>query len=254
MLTIDLERFTWKKPKSRRKGFAWVGTGDDRQLAPVPGAPFVDYRPDKGLFRTFAGLPETPEAVLKFANRFGPLTERPEGCPLEVWRQEIALLRQVVRLQDALDKGDWQKVRENLEPTTGRSREELVDKAAQRWTRLAVNALLHLEWESALKKGSVHIWLKHQDLREFMRCQFVYALIGRLEFKPCEVCGRSIQVDPRVSRGDRKTCSNTCRFQLYRQRKRKAVELHAKGWTARKIAKELNADVSKIKTWLSSEE
>jgi len=275
MLTIDLETFVWERPKSRRKGYAWQGSGDDMQLAPVPGVRFEKYRLERkksaasaaGLFRTFADVEETPGAILEFANRFGSLRERLEFCPLSVWKQQIALMRQQVQLQDALDAGDWKAVRDNLarfrfdvpsvmavqEKLAGGKMvlpDELVNAAVSRLVFPVVNTLKYLEWEGVLDKKTVQLRLKHPDLQNFLWFQFGHALIGGLGFDQCRVCKTWFRIDPKVSRADRITCSDSCRFQRYRQRMRRAAELNAQGWPVKKIAKELATDTNSIKTWI----
>ena len=90
----------------RKRGFAWDGTGEDARLVRVPGAAFAPYRPHPGIFRDFAGLDQTPAAILTFANHYGALRHRPELEPLAFWRKGIQHMAELVRLGDAVAAGD----------------------------------------------------------------------------------------------------------------------------------------------------
>jgi hypothetical protein len=279
MLEINFDRFVWRRPASRRKGFTWQGAGDDMQLVAVPGAALKEYRPDPALFRTFASLDETPEAIGRFANRYGLLRERPEVCPLVFWRQGISEMRQAVALQDALDASDPEKVRKNIQPflaydteaareirkklATGKrlTDQELFQAAVLRLLYGAVGELKpEVAWDIKARRATLH--LAHPDLLAFMRFQLAHALIARRRFGQCRACGGWFRLDPRVNRADRLTCSNSCRFARYRQRKREAVELRARGMNVRQIVKELGVKpqphedksaIDIVKSWIASE-
>jgi hypothetical protein len=83
-----------------------------------------------------------------------------------------------------------------------------------------------------------------------MYFQFADAIHGNKRYKRCEGCGRWFELSPSVNRADRLTCSDSCRVKLYRQRMRRAQEMHAKGITVAVIASELGSDVKTIKTWI----
>jgi len=97
----------------------------------------------------------------------------------------------------------------------------------------------------------VELRLKHADLLGFMFYQLGHALIGGRRFQQCVVCGKWSLLAPGVNRADRTTCSGYCRLRRYRQRRAKAEELHRRGWSPKKIAKEIGSDVSKVEKWLS---
>jgi hypothetical protein len=141
-------------------------------------------------------------------------------------------------------------VQEKLAAGRKLSVDELVNAAVMRLSYLAVNALRDLEPEGALRMGRVVLRLKHKDLLSYLWFQYAHALIARRRFRQCRHCGRWFHVDPRFNRADRSTCSDSCRFQLYRRRQRQALDLYARGWTVKKIARELGSDVDVIKTWI----
>jgi hypothetical protein len=277
MLQFRLDDFTWQRPASRKKGFTWEGTGEDMRLVRVPGAAFHSYQPHPGIFRDFAGLEATPEAVLKFVNRYGTLHERLEFNPFPSWRQGIQHMAKLVTLSDAVTVGDWKRIPKALEPFLAdaslsdaadlrpirqkHKRGEEVSRNEQ--AHAAVMRLYHAiaplerfevegSWNSLT--GNVELRLKPAELLDFMFLQLGYALIGGRRFGQCPVCGKWSLLTPGVNRADRTTCSDYCRLKLYRQRRAQAVALGHSGWTPEQIAKEIGSDISKVKTWLSEAE
>jgi hypothetical protein len=97
--------------------------------------------------------------------------------------------------------------------------------------------------------GRVQLRLKHDDLLGFIFWQLAHAVFERRRFNQCVVCGKYSLLATGFSRKDRTTCSGYCRVRLYRLRT-KSRELHALGWSPRRIAKEIGLDVSKVDKWL----
>jgi hypothetical protein len=290
MLTLALEQFTWQRPAGRKKGFAWEGKGDVMRLVRIPDVPLEDYQPHGGLYRDFAGLLITPEAVLRFANQYGylKLVGRPAvdeisedeisyGRFNEDWVKPIREMKEMVALADAVASGDLAAIRAALGPRSILDREamgceqfdrelnqgktpdpkhlppnEVVTVAARRlYYPLpdCVDWYPEATWNAKTK--SVHVRLKYWGLREFMYGQLCLSLIEGRQFQQCTACGKWFQLAPSVNRADRTTCSSSCRFIAYRRRRRRAVELHGKGWSIKKIAKEIGSDISKVKQWVS---
>jgi hypothetical protein len=83
--------------------------------------------------------------------------------------------------------------------------------------------------------------------------QLAHAVAGNRPSRRCEVCRRWFELDPAKTRADRRTCSNTCRTKIYRQRQHQARELHARGKSLREIAKALNSDVPTVKKWVKEQ-
>jgi hypothetical protein len=274
MLQLSLDEFSWQRPASRKKGFAWEGTGEHMQLVHVPGAAFSSFRPDAAIFREFAGLEQSPDAVLNFANRYGALRQRLEFNPFSFWRTGIQQMSQLVTLSDAVTAGDWKRIPKAIQPFLADpnlanagdirpirqkqkhgelvSRNELAHAAVVRLCH-AIMPFERLEVEGSWNSlsGRVVLRLKHEDLLGFMFCQLGHAFIGGRCFLQCAVCGKWSLLSPGVNRADRTTCSDYCRLRRHRQRRAKADELHRKGWSPEKIAKEIGSDVSKVKNWLS---
>jgi hypothetical protein len=83
--------------------------------------------------------------------------------------------------------------------------------------------------------------------------QFALALAGDKHYQQCVSCGKWYELLPGVNRADKQTCSQTCRTRVYRQRKERALALHAEGKTPRAIARELDAKVDAVTKWITSE-
>jgi Putative ATPase subunit of terminase (gpP-like) len=274
MLNLILDDFTWPRPASRKKGFRWEGTGEDMCLADTAGASFTPYQPHPGIFRDFADLGQTPEAVLKFANRYGALRRRREWDSFPFWRKGIQQMNQLVTLSDAVTGGEGKEIPKALEPFLADAHlSEAADLRPIRqklkrgenaslndYAHAAVVRLCHatspaerLEVEGSLNPvtGQVDLRLRHADLLGFMFYQLGLALLGGRRFRRCAVCGKWSLLRPGVNRADRTTCSGYCRLRRCRQRRQQAEELHRKGWSPQKIAREIGSDVSKVTEWLS---
>jgi hypothetical protein len=270
-MDIELDRFIWHRPASRRKGYAWIETGDDEQLELKAEARFKDYKPDSALFLDFAELQTTSKEVLKFTNRYGPLRERLEYVPLSVWTEQIGLMRQAVALMKGLATTDFEKIWSNLQPfdtfDTDQTRSlkakikagkrlsdsDLVSAAVMRLFYLSIHALGDLEPEAGLVKGKIQLTVKHPDLLSFLWFSLGHAVLDKRQFKQCQACDKWFTVHPKMNRSHKTTCSSSCRFQLYRLRKKRAFELHQEGWTIKRIAKELEAEAEKVKNWINQQ-
>src|SRR5260370_23994124 len=201
MLQLSLDEFSWQRPASRKKGFAWEGTGEHMQLVHVPGAAFSSFRPDAAIFREFAGLEQSPDAVLNFANRYGALRQRLEFNPFSFWRTGIQQMSQLVTFSDAVTAGDWKRIPKaiqtfladpnlanagDIRPIRQKqkqgelvSRNELAHAAVVRLCH-AIMPFERLEVEGSWNSlsGRVVLRLKHEDLLGFMFCQLGHAFIG----------------------------------------------------------------------------
>src|SRR5579872_2624654 len=108
---------------------------------------------------------------------------------------------------------------------------------------------LQLSWNGTAKAGEVHA--VPRTLFAALCLQFALALAGNKNYQQCVSCGKWFELLPGVNRADRQTCSQTCRTRVYRQRKERALALHAEGKTARAIARELEAKVDAVVKWIT---
>jgi hypothetical protein len=109
---------------------------------------------------------------------------------------------------------------------------------------------LKLSWNAAAKSGEVHA--VPTNLFAALCLQFALALADNKNYQRCASCGKWYELLPGVNRADRQTCSQTCRTRVYRQRKERAIALHAEGKTARAIARELDAKVGAVQKWITT--
>jgi hypothetical protein len=271
---MHLDKFTWKRPASRHRGFAWQETGG---MALVDGADLVEYEPDLGLHRTFAlGVEPTQAAILGFADKYGALRDRYDLCHLGFWRDQIAEMRRAITLSTALASKSLSKVRENLLPLylpdvpAMRDIKAKLDAGAKLSdAETAIAATLHLTYfarEAVSRLSPVATWnakertvtlrLQPPDLLDVLWLQFAHALNGGHRYLQCAGCLRWFQVNvrrgARQARSDREICSQTCKVTMSLRRKRRARELHAEGWTVPQIADEVKSDQNQVRKWISS--
>ena len=278
MLTLSLGRFDWRRPKFRKKGFAWEGRADTSRLALIPGVAFEDYQPPVSLYRDFVGLSCTPDAVLQFANSYGALSYAHRRLPgMEVglprdsfarWLEQIRMMKEMVALADAVQVGSLEGMVEALRPLCRREAmylepdrvtSEIIGgrATADEIATVATGKLFQsfhgwspeASWNA--EKKSVDARFTFSSLTDFMYSQVSISLIQGRQFQQCKACGRWFQLAPGVGRADKATCSSSCRFTLYRQRRRRALELHEQGWPHKKIAKEVGSEISKVKQWIA---
>jgi hypothetical protein len=274
--------FSWPRPTVRH-GFQWVGEGAAMRLEPMPGVRFADYRPGEertALYRTFAGLEPTPRSVLRFANRFGQLGQTGDVRSFfDAWAGHIAWMRQLVALANALGD-DAAGIRTVLGPI---AREDLRAVAERRRSAIAAVRVASLTDDEYAHIGLARILLAllgsggllsglslasgrdprtgrrvvgftHDDLAGFLLFQFARAWLGDWQLRRCDGCGKWFRLLPAVNRANRTSCSNSCRVNLCRRRRRQAVQLaeqlRAEGKSMREIAREVGSDMDTVKGWL----
>jgi hypothetical protein len=90
-------------------------------------------------------------------------------------------------------------------------------------------------------------------LLSFLWFQFARALTGNRIHHTCRGCGRLFEVSS--GKGGRTVraefCRPECKFRDYRQRVKRAGELHAAKWSLRQIADELGSNVGTVKEWIA---
>jgi hypothetical protein len=272
--------FTWERP-AKRTGFKWQERDGHPWLTRIEDARFKSYQPLEekmcsGLFRTFANLKQTPEAILEFANRFGSL-----GGDFDVFRifkQGIETMKALVRIWDANRTKDWRGLRAGLSVpifiAPGIDRPDVNVKiagtdelrnAGLRVLAAAIEPFMlrsmfgawdkprpALVWNSQKNTAALKLW--PPTLLDALYVQFADAILGNKRHRQCQLCGRWFELLRQVNRVDRQTCSTSCRVEIYRQKKKRAAELHAKGWSITRIATEVGSDASTVKKWATQQE
>jgi hypothetical protein len=288
---------------------------------------FVDQ---PALFREFAKLPPTKEAILRFAEEFGdlspaiavptghrrkrqpkppadvaydptqfyPLGTRPGwearaeatqkwnewgavlGTSLTTWQTEVCRMRLFLDLWDAAKSKNKRKLAGIIRATKkgqfvsveaggtdARLKELLLipgtpayaepsDMVALAWVLLSNCLPLYLPVEASLIFGSrkrpTHVAFGFHSLRDALWAQLARAISDGRTFIECENCGKSMELSLEAHRTNRTLCSNACKSAIYRQRQRRAIDLHEKKWSRRQIAKEVGSDEATIKGWLDN--
>jgi hypothetical protein len=111
---------------------------------------------------------------------------------------------------------------------------------------LALGAQTMLDWP----EGRNELVTRPSNLLSALWFQFALSISGRKNYRPCEVCGRAMEMSPDVNRADRRYCSDACRSRAMRRRQKKAAEMRQAGKTLREIAKATGSDMATIKNWL----
>jgi hypothetical protein len=84
----------------------------------------------------------------------------------------------------------------------------------------------------------------------FLWLQFGRAIADDKEFVRCRTCQTWFERSTETARTNRRFCSNACRTKNYRRRRAEARRLHVAGVPVRQIAKQLDADVAAVRTWI----
>jgi hypothetical protein len=273
MLEVIWDDFTWQRPVSRKRGFAWDDT-DEMRLVRVPDAAFKSYKPHPGIFREFADLEQTPKAVLAFANRCGTFRERLEFNSFSTWCQGIHQMQELVQLADAVIADDWRRIPKALEPflaapfLANAPETRLIHQKQKGGETISRDELAHAALTQLYKRvaplerfggtvgawnadsGKVELRLKCNEMIDFMFLQLGRTLLGDLRVRQCQACGKWSLVAG-AGRTDRATCSGYCRLKLSRKRREKALKLSRRGCPLREIATKVGSDVSQVKTWIA---
>lgn len=238
--------------------------------------PYAPLRDEPALFRTFADLTTTPDAIVSFADRYGLLggsvkrelvMEEPDRMwigrveRVASWRDEIAAMRSVVQAWDRARRGEphgsprWQrpdKVRKVYRSGLCQNAAALIRRA--RAPELLPNVQRAINAKLAAETGARMLWNREEvRLRLHLRpasllgalwLQLAQAIDGNADYRRCEVCAAWIELRP-----NRTYCSNACRFKAYRARQGRARELHSAGMAPEDIAHGLGSDVETIRKW-----
>ena len=301
-----LSRFEWAVAPG---GYRWIESKWGVVLTPCdeePGEP-RRYRPftkrHAGLFRTFAELEPTQDAVLSFANEFGMLgapwsqprdesrviltaedqafadrqginvgeryepiecfDRSPDGDNNHCWTMQIALMSSLIRLADR-DLPTRGRYFDPAFPTGSLNESEVVARLRFDGTGVTlkkqVNKALNetcgfeLAWFPDREKP-FSLNLTPHSLLGTLWLQMAYSLAGYKTWRECgrTGCDRFIEIsrEPTTgARSDARFCSDACRARHYRARKRQAIELAAKGWSAARIGRELRSDTQTVRGWL----
>lgn len=214
------------------------------------------YRPMQrehaALFREFGDVDyQRADAVLEFASRYGLLgvpwwsqfvryrasdgeeyDHHAEGESHLQWALEICFMREGIRLAGRRSAKDTKRFKwlfdRNLQHVQGR-----------------------LGFDQA---GSPRLLLEPLTLIAAMWLQLALALTGDKRFEACKFCRRTFEISTDQSgfRSHREFCSDSCKTNDYRRRKRTALRLAADGDALRAIAEKTKTDSSTVQAWISA--
>jgi hypothetical protein len=127
-----------------------------------------------------------------------------------------------------------------------RAAQALLQHAANEALELHTSARVLLDDETE-RQG---LYVTPKNLLGAMWVQFAQSIDSGGSSKRCGKCGNWMQLAPGTNRSDRDFCSDRCRVNAYRQRKKSAVALHRKGMASRVIAKKIGSDLETVRGWL----
>lgn len=110
---------------------------------------------------------------------------------------------------------------------------------------VGVHVLWHGERKSAVLK------ILPNSLLGLMWWQLARAVVGEVNFRPCKVCGRLIEIGSGAFTKARELCSPACKQQDHRNKVKRAKELKGEGKSVKQIAKELDTEPEVVTNWLT---
>lgn len=243
---------------------------DPQDLASDYYDPFI-RAPD--LFKNFAKLEPTEDAILAFAKKYGVISRHlPDEVSLLQWRAEIADVANAIELWEAIRANDDDALHRHvrwrrgcLEFCSPLALGEVVrwnDRASEHKPGDLIGPAIELlDFVSQRAKterlvprrvaGVLTFLIAVGTLLDVLWVQFAVAVAGDKRYRQCEHCSVEFEMAPGVNRVDRAFCSDSCRVTAYRRRMRLAVELAAAGKPLKEISKKVGSPVEVIKRWLA---
>ena len=212
----------------------------------IPVRKFDPFEEHTGMFRQFANLPASEDAILNFANRYGWLgvpdlvvqeSELPDddlsarellevagnwhfgdhsefsGESIEIWSNMIAQISESVSLWDRLmDERKFPQSRTD-------------DEINQDWRRLEVivnygmgnTGGAHLSYDG--KRIGFRFRYHAVNLTKVLWLQLARAIVGKKQYERCKQCASYFEIGPGVGRKGKVYCSKACKQAASRERK-----------------------------------
>jgi hypothetical protein len=127
-----------------------------------------------------------------------------------------------------------------------RAAQVLLQHATNEALELHTSAMVLLDEETE-RQG---IYVNPKNLLGALWVQFAQSIDSGGSSKRCAECGNWMRLAPGTNRSDRDFCSDRCRVNAYRKRKKAAAELHRKGMAPGVIAKKVGSDLKTVRGWL----
>jgi predicted nucleic acid-binding Zn ribbon protein len=218
---------------------AWRRDGE----AILKGSSYDPFVTEPALYRLFAMLDPTPDAILDFACKYGHISTVPdlledEGSTLWDWKQYVD------EMKDLVEEGD------NLLAIarSGKSSAANGRKVVEFVNQLLENVPVY--FEASARNGVITLKTHAYNLLDAVKLQLADAVVERKTYRTCEQCAKPFEVSPEFNRSDRVYCSDNCRVKAYQRRRKQAIAMRGKGETLRGIAKKLGSDVPTVKKWV----
>jgi hypothetical protein len=248
---VDPFVFRWSVYES---GYEWA-VGDDGKVRlfprTTPGFGISHYVPEPGMFREFAALDTTREAIQEFAGKYGDLFDRWDmrhtrvrggklegGTSLDRWKIKIGDMKELVAIWDQIQEKQLSELRKIIVRSNGEVcyvRDGTNITLAQKGKRsfgptdvlLPAKCALQLEVNKRLGDADTptltvprlsltpdyrwRIVFQPCNLLAAMWMQFAQAATGANRLQQCVECGIYFPVGPGAKRGHSITCGPTCR-------------------------------------------
>lgn len=218
------------------------------------------YRPMQrehaALFRGFERLDyRDRDAIRAFASTYGLLgVSDGFGESHLTWAREICLMREALNLTRSRTAGEKAEARAvslkfGLDP---------LYEEQERRHRLAALFNGHLQGVQPQMTFEPEVpprlSFKPVSLLAAMWLQLALAVVADKQFRTCKFCRRlfEISTDPTGFRSHREFCSDACKTQDYRRRKRTALTLAKGGVSLTAIADRIDTNKTTIRRWLGA--
>ena len=197
------------------------------------------------LFRDFASLSGDQEDILAFAQKHGNIRcennnwfkKAVEETRLDGWRKLIASMRHAVELSEKVRQGGGQDEQFQLMAHLSSS---LANRISLRFDRLP--------------NGEYVVRTMVYDLIDALWLQCALAIAEGRNYRACKLCGRFLELSPQRNRADKVFCSDNCRVKSFQRHRAKARRMRGEGKHLREIAKEVGANMQKVKKWVGEAE
>lgn len=300
----------WSRWLVEKRGYRWVDAvprrdGAEELLSPVSGVPVreehavtwdekpsrfleipviktenlstrykvYDPRSKPALFRNFAELEPTEDAIQRFANEYGPLglfgpievqlehggKTFPNGEQFEVWVREIRHMRQAVNALEALEQALYaHDGRPELAPYVAEDDEI---KRLRSFIQSSINRKLDQHAAPRLlydpDQGTMGLRIVPKNLLGAMWLQFGEAIDSTRKFDRCKQCNSWFAIS-KSERTNRLFCSDACKSKHYRKRKERTIELFSAGYSVEEIVRQLESeqldtDERTVRRWIGRE-
>jgi len=253
-IAISPEGYRWSQYEHYRPGLDdtfifldWAKQHSIREKYSETGEIAVDrfYDPfveEPALYRIFAALEPTPEAILDFAEKYGDFTtvaELLEGEEhhLAEYKYEISAMRRFVEAADSV-----------------------IARTGDRRTRPPKALLTYmndilgtapLRMSAVQERDGISLRLVVDGLLDVMKLQLAEAVADRKCYRECEHCNKPFEVTPQINRADRLFCSDNCRVKAYQRRKKQVLAMRKQGDPLRQIVKATGSDLDSVKRWIA---